>query len=332
MAIGIGRRQFISALGGTAVTWPLAVQAQQPQKTRRVGMLMNTAADSSASQARLALFVQGLREAGWVDGRNIQVEARWAAGDTERFHKYAAELVALASDVLLASTTPAVTALQQATRSVPIVFVGVIDPVGSGLVASLARPGGNATGFVVFEYALAAKWLELLKEISPGVTRAAVLRDPAIAAGIGQFAAIQAVGLSGIELSVIDLRDAKEIEQALAAFARDPNGGLIVTASELGANHPDVIAALAARYNLPAVYPFDYFVRPGGLISYGPDLVDEFRRAVGYVDRILKGEKPGDLPVQAPTKYELVVNLKTAKTLGLTVPQSILARADEVIE
>jgi ABC-type uncharacterized transport system substrate-binding protein len=325
------RREFIRLSASAAAAWPFEAAAQQV-RMRRVGVLMNTAADSSESQSRLALFVQGLREAGWAEGRNIAIDTRWSAGEPERFRKYAGELVALAPDVLLASTTPAVTPLQQATRTIPIVFVGVIDPVGSGMVASLARPGGNATGFVVFEYSLAAKWLELLKEIAPGVTRAAVLRDPSLAAGIGQFAAIQAAGSSGVELSAVDLRDLSEIDHALAAFARGSNGGLIVTASAFGANHPDEIAALAARYKLPAVYPFNYFVRGGGLISYGPDLSDEFPRAAGYVDRILKGEKVADLPVQAPTKYLRMVNLKVAKALGITVPPSLLASADEVIE
>jgi putative tryptophan/tyrosine transport system substrate-binding protein len=332
MAIGIGRRQFISVLGGATVAWPLTARAQQDGRTRRVGVLMNLAADDPAGRERFATLVHGLREAGWVDGRNIQIDPRWTAGDPERFRKYAAELVALAPDVILAATTPAVTALQQASRTVPIVFVGVVDPVGSGMVASLPRPGGNATGFVIFEYALATKWLELLKEIAPEVKRAAVLRDPTLAAGIGQFAAIQAAGSSGIELSAIDLRDANEIERAIAAFAGGANGGLIVTASEFGANHPDVIAEFAARYKLPAVYPFDYFVRAGGLASYGPDQVEQYRRSVGYVDRILKGEKPADLPVQAPTKYDLLINLKTASALGITVPQSLLTRADAVIE
>jgi putative tryptophan/tyrosine transport system substrate-binding protein len=328
------RRQFITLLGGVAAAAlrPRTARAQQDGRTRRVGVLMNLAADDPAGQERFAAVVLGLREAGWVDGRNIQIDARWTAGDPERFRTYAAELVALAPDVILAVTTPAVTALRQASRTVPIVFVGVVDPVGSGMVASLPRPGGNATGFVIFEYALATKWLELLKEIAPGVKRAAVLRDPTLAAGIGQFAAIQAAGSAGIELSAIDLRDAIEIEHAVAAFAGSANGGLIVTASEFGANHPDLIAAIAARYKLPAVYPFDYFVRAGGLISYGPGQVEQFRRAVGYVDRILKGAKPTDLPVQAPTKYDLLINLKTASALGITVPQSLLARADAVIE
>lgn len=332
MAIKIARRKFIAALCGAAMPWPLVGARAQQGGMRRVGVLMNTAEDSSETQARLALFVQGLREAGWMEGHNLHIDTRWAAGEPDRFHEYATELVALAPDVVLASTTPAVTPLLQASRTVPIVFVGVIDPVGSGMVASLSRPGGNATGFVIFEYALAAKWLELLKEIAPEVTRAAVLRDPAIAAGIGQFAAIQATASTGVELSAIDLRDADEIEHALASFARGASGGLIVTASKFGANHPDILAALAARYKLPAVYPFDYFVMPGGLMSYGPNLRDEFRNAAGYVDRILKGEKPADLPVQAPTKYELAINLKAAKALGLDVPATLLTTADEVIE
>jgi putative ABC transport system substrate-binding protein len=328
------RREVIVLLGGVAAAAlrPRAARAQPDGRTRHVGVLMNLAADDPAGRERFAAIVLGLREAGWVDGRNIQIDARWTAGDPERFRTYAAELVALAPDVILAATTPAVTALRQASRTVPIVFVGVVDPVGSGMVASLPRPGGNATGFVIFEYALATKWLELLKEIAPGVKRAAVLRDPTLAAGIGQFAAIQAAGSTGIELSAIDLRDANEIEHAVAAFAGSANGGLIVTASEFGANHPDVIAAIAARYKLPAVYPFDYFVRAGGLISYGPGQVEQFHRATGYIDRILKGAKPADLPVQAPTKYDLLINLKTASALGITVPQSLFARADAVIE
>ena len=257
---------------------------------------------------------------------------RWGAGDRERYRKYAAELVGLAPDVVFAATSDAVVSVQRALPAVPIVFVGVIDPVGSGLVVSMARPSGNATGFTVFEYAIGAKWLELLKEVAPRVTRGAVLRDANVASGIGQFAAIQAVAPVGIELSTIGLRDANEVEQAIAAFARDPNGGLVVTASGFGANHPQLITTLASRHNLPAVYPFRYFVNAGGLICYGPDYLDQYRRAATYVDRILKGEKPADLPVQAPTKYELVINLKTAKALGLEGPPTLLARADEVIE
>jgi putative tryptophan/tyrosine transport system substrate-binding protein len=327
----VKRREFITFLGGVAAAWPLAARAQPGERVRRIGVLMNVA-DGPIGQARLAAFLQRLQAAGWVPGRNVRIDTRWAASDPGNYRKYAAELVALGPDAVLASTTPAVAALQQASRTVPVVFFSVIDPVGSGLVVSLARPGGNATGFVVFEYALAAKWLELLKEIAPGVTRATVLRDPTVAAGIGQFAAIQAVGPVGMELSAIDLRDANEIERAVAAFARGASGGLIVTASQFGANHPEVIAALAARHKLPAVYPFRYFVSAGGLMSYGPDVMDELYGAAGYVDRILKGENPANLPVQAPTKYELAINLKAAKALGLEIPPTLLARADEVIE
>jgi len=326
------RREFITLLGGAVLARPQAARAQHGERTRRIGVLMNLAADDPVGQTRLAAFLRALQETGWTNGHNVQIETRWAAGDTNRFRSYAAELVALRPDVILASATPAVIPLQEASRTLPIVFVAVIDPVGSGLVASLVRPGGNATGFVIFEYALAAKWLEFLKEIAPGTTRAAVLRDPTFAAGIGQFAAIQTVAPIGLELSAVDLRDAAEIEHAIATFARDPNGGLIVTASQFGANHPDMIAAIATRYKLPAVYPFRYFVNAGGLLSYGPDLLDEYHRAADYVDRILKGARPADLPVQAPTKYELVLNMKTAKALGIDVPPQLLARADEVVE
>jgi putative tryptophan/tyrosine transport system substrate-binding protein len=326
------RREFITLLGGAAATWPLAARAQQRERMRSVGVLLNLAADDPMGQARVAAFVQGLQAAGWSDGRNVRIDTRWAAADPGNYRKYAAELIALGPDVILAATTAAVVQLQQASRTVPIVFVGAIDPVGSGLITSMARPGGNVTGFVIFEYALAAKWLELLKEIAPGVKRAAVLRDATVASGIGQFAAIQAAGSVGMELSAIDLRNAGEIERAIADFAQRPNGGLIVTASQFGTNHPGPLAALAARHRLPAVYNDRLFVTAGGLISYGADYLDQCRRAAGHVDRILKGEKPADLPVQAPTKYELVINLKTAKALGLTVPDSLLARADEVIE
>jgi len=313
-----------------AAAWPLAARAQQAiADARRIGVLMNTAADSPNGQARFAAFLQGLQQFGWIPGRNVRLEVRWAAGDADLVRRYAAELVALAPDVILAYTSPIVVALQQATRTVPIVFAGVVDPVGAGFVDSMARPGGNTTGFISFEYAIGAKWLELLKEIAPNVTRAAVLRDSTLASGIGQFAAIQAVGPVGIELSVIGLHDASAIEHAVAAFAHGTNGGLVVTAAPFPTNHPDVIPALAARHKLPAVYPFRYY---GGLISYGPDTVSQFGPAASYVDRILKGEKPGDLPVQAPIKYELVINLKSAKALGLTVPDSLLARADELIE
>jgi putative ABC transport system substrate-binding protein len=327
----IRRREFITMLGGAAA-WPLATRAQQSDRVRRVGVLMNLAEKDLAGERSVMSFRQELQRLGWVDRGNVQIDVRWTGGEAELYRKYAAELLAQAPDVVLAATSPAVVPLQKATRAVPIVFTGAIDPVGSGLVASLARPGGNATGFVLFEYAIAAKWLELLKEIAPRVTRAAVLRDPTIAAGIGQFAAIQTVASIGMELSAIDLHDAAEIERAIAAFARGSNGGLIVTASPFGANHPDMIAALADKYKMPTVYPFRYFVSAGGLICYGPDPVDPYRRAAGYVDRILKGEKPADLPVQNPTKYELVINLKTARALGLDVPPTLLARADEVIE
>jgi putative ABC transport system substrate-binding protein len=327
------RRDFIKLLSGAAAAWPLAGRAQQPDRMRRVGVLMQVAERDPEAQAGLIAFMQGLKELGWTDDRNVRLDIRWGAGDRERYRRYARELVALSPDAILARTSSVVAALQEATRTVPIVFVGVIDPVGAGLVDSLARPGGNTTGFTAFEYAIGAKWLELLKEIAPSVTRAAVLRDPTIAAGIGQFAAIQAVGPNGIELSVINLHDADAIEPAVAAFARRlNNGGLVVTASSFGSNHPGAIAVLAARYKLPAVYPFRYYVSAGGLISYGPDSLSQFRPAAGYVDRILKGENPADLPVQAPTKYELVINLKTARALGLDVPPTLLARADDVIE
>jgi putative ABC transport system substrate-binding protein len=293
---------------------------------------MNFTSDDPVSQDRLAAFVQGLQELGWTVGRNLQVDYRWGAGNVERYRTFAAELVALTPDVLVTAGAPAVEALQRATRTVPIVFTNVTDPVGGGLVASLARPGGNTTGLTLSEYGLSGKWLELLKEIAPRVTRAAVLRDP-VAVGIGQFAAIQAVAPSlQMELSPVDVRDASEIERAVTAFADRPSGGLIATASAPTAIHRELIIALATRHKLPAVYPFRYYVTSGGLISYGPDTVDQYRLAARYVDRVLKGEKPADLPVQAPTKYELVINLKTAKALALEVPPTLLARADEVIE
>jgi putative ABC transport system substrate-binding protein len=326
------RRAFIMLLGGAAAL-PLAARTEQPERMPRVGVLSNLSQDDPEARARDAAFVQELRQFGWIDGRNVQIEYRWAAADSERFRTFATELVALAPDVILAYTSPAVAALQQATNSIPIVFVSVIDPVGAGVVETLARPGGNATGFTVFEYGISGKWLELLKEIAPWVTRVAIIRDPAIPAGIGQFAAIQAVAPSlGMEFSAIGVRDPAVIERAVAAFAQSPNGGLIVTASVLATAHRDSIIAVAARHRLPALYPFRYYVTGGGLMSYGPDQVDQFRRAAAYVSRILKGEKPADLPVQAPTKLELVINLKTAKALDLTVPPTLLARADEVIE
>src|SRR6266511_213834 len=326
------RREFITLLGGAAAAWPLAAYAQQPERVRRIGSLTGIA-DDSMTQARLATFLETLQQLGWTEGQNVQVDRRWGGGDADRIRKYAAELATLNPDVILATGAPATQQFLLATRTVPIVFVLVPDPVGSGFVESLSRPGGNATGFMQFEYGLSGKWLELLKEIAPGVTRAAVLRDPALPSGIGQFAVIQSVAPSvGVEVRPVSVRDAAEIERAIAAFARSPNSGMIVTSSALTVRHRELIIALAARHKLPAVYYRRYFVATGGLISYGYDTVDQYRRAAGYVDRILKGEKPADLPVQAPTKYELVINLKTAKALGLDVPATVLARADEVIE
>jgi len=327
------RRQFITLLGGAAAAWPLAARAQQGERVRRIGVLHNRAADDALGQARHGAFLQGLRQAGWTIGRNIQAEARWAGADDDRIRTYAAELVALAPDIILATGNDGAAPLLQATRSVPIVFVIVPNPVGAGFVDSLARPGGNATGFTSFEYGLSAKWLELLKEVAPRVTRAGVLRDPALASGPAYFAAVQSVAPSlGVDVSPVNVRDASEIEPAIAAVARSANSGLIVTGSALVAVHRHRIIALAARHKLPAVYAERSYANDGGLISYGPDFLDQYRRAAGYVDRILKGEKPAGLPVQAPTKYDLVLNLKTAKALGLTVPDSLLARADEVIE
>ena len=327
------RREFVTALAGAAA-WPLGARAQRGERMRRIGVLMASTADDPESQARIAAFAQALKQLGWTDGRNLRIDTRWATSNADDLRRHAAELAALAPDIILAAAgTATVAPLLQATRTVPIVFVLVIDPVGAGFVASLARPGGNATGFTMFEYGMSGKWLELLKEIAPGMTRAAVLRDPGVASGIGQFAAVQAVAPSlGVELSPVDARDAPEIERAVTAFARSSNGGLIVTASPVATSHRDLIITLAARLRLPAVYASRFFVTGGGLISYGPDLVDQFRRAADYVDRILKGEKPSDMPVQAPTKYELVINLKTAKALGLDLPPMLLARADEGIE
>jgi putative tryptophan/tyrosine transport system substrate-binding protein len=327
------RRDFITLLGGAAAAWPLPARAQQGKRMRRIGSLMGQAADDPVAQIRNAAFLQGLQELGWTVGRNTQIEYRWAAGDANRMRRYAAELVALAPDVILASGGFGMGPLQQATRTVPIVFVNVTDPVGAGFVDSLARPGGNATGFMNFEYGMGGKWLELLKQIAAGLTRAAILRDPTQGSGAMQFAAIQAVAPSlRVEVNPLNLGDAGAIERAVAAFARAPNGGLIVTAGAGALRHRDLIVELAARHKLPAVYYERFFVTAGGLISYGPNQVDQFRLAAGYVDRILKGEKPADLPVQAPTKLETVINLKTAKALGLTVPDTLLARADEVIE
>jgi ABC-type uncharacterized transport system substrate-binding protein len=326
------RRDFITLLGGAAA-WPLAARAQQSERMRRIGVLTSLTMSDATSKARFAAFQQRLGLLGWNDGRNMRIEYRWAAGDPDDLRKYAAELVARAPEVIVANGSAATAVLLQATRSVPIVFTDVPDPVGAGFVDSLARPGRNATGFMLFEYGMSGKWLELLKEIAPGLTRVAVLRDPTMTASVGQFAAIQAVAPSmGVEVSPLDVRDAPEIERGITAFARGSNDGLIVASSPSAARHRDLIIKLAGAHRLPAVYSFRYYVTDGGLISYGPDPIDPFRRAAEYVDRILNGEKSADLPVQAPTKYELVINLKTAKALGLDVPPSLLARADEVIE
>ena len=327
------RRAFITLLGGAAATWPLAARAQQPQQMRRIGVLMNVAADDPEAPARVGVLSQGLAELGWTIGRNVRIDYRWYAGNADAARKYAAELLALAPDVVVASGTLGVTAIQQGTRPVPIVFTLVADPVGAGIVNSLARPDGNATGFMLYEYSLSGKWLELLKQIAPRVTRAAVIREQANAAGIAQFSAIQALAPSlGVQVSPVNVRNVNEIESGIATFARTANGGLIVTGSATSTIYRDLILKLAAQYKLPAIYANRPAAVDGGLISYGPDRVDEYRRAASYVDRILKGEKPAELPVQAPTKYELVINLKTAKALGLNVPTSLLARADEVIE
>jgi putative ABC transport system substrate-binding protein len=329
----VKRREFITLIGGAAAAWPLAARAQQNGAIRRIGVLMNRTADDPEGQTRFAAFLQGLQEAGWAVGRNARIDIRWGGDDVERERKYAAELVALVPDIILAGGTVSVAAVQQASRSVPIVFATVADPVGAGFVDSLARPGGNATGFMVFEYSLSGKWLELLKEVAPGVKRAAVLRDTANPGGIAHFSAIQAVAPTlGVEVNPINVRDAGEIERSIAAFARSANGGLVVTTTASATVHHDLIIMLAAQHKLPAVYGNCVSVASGGLVSYGPDFVDQYRRAAGYVDRILKGAKPADLPVQAPTKYELVINLKTAKSLGIDVPPTLLARADEVIE
>ena len=329
----IKRRDFITLLGGAAAVWPLAARAQQRERMRRVGVLMNLTPDDVEGQARLAAFLQGLQQAGWAVGHNVRIDTRWGAGDPDRYRQYVAELLALAPDVILANSSAALASLLQATFTVPIVFTTVADPVGAGYVDSLARPGGNATGFLVWEYSIAAKWLELLKEIAPHVTRAMVFRQSAIAAGPGQFGVIQAAAPSlGVDLRVADVRDAGEIERAITTFAQGSNGGLIVTGSPGALSHRTLIVALAARHRLPAVYSARVFAVDGGLITYGPASVDQLRHAASYVDRILKGEKPSELPVQAPTKYELVINLKTAKALGLEMPPTLLARADEVIE
>jgi putative ABC transport system substrate-binding protein len=329
----VRRREFIALLGATAGSWPLATRAQQGERMRRIGILLPAAADDRLAQTWVGAFLQALALLGWSIGRNVGIDIRWAGANADEIRRHAAELVALAPDVILAQGNTAVGSLLRASRTVPIVFPVAGDPVGAGLVDSLARPGGNATGFMNFEFSLSVKWLELLKQIVPGVTRVAVLRDPALGSGTSQFAAIQAVAPSlRLEVNPVGVRDASEIERAVATFAHAPDGGLIVTGGGSQQLHRDLIVALAARHKLPAVYFERYFVTVGGLISYGPDLNDQFRRAAGYVDRILKGEKPADLPVQAPTKYELVVNLKTARALGLEIPTTVLARADEVIE
>jgi putative ABC transport system substrate-binding protein len=327
------RREFITLLSGSTVIRPIAAWAQQREQITRIGVLMSVGADDPEGQARVAAFRQGLQKLGWTEGQNVRIDVRWALGDAALERKLATELVTLAPDVILATASPTVAALQAATRTVPIVFAHSVDPVGAGFVDSLARPGGNVTGFVLFEYSMAAKWLELLKEIAPRVTRVAVLRDPAIAAGIGQFGAIQSVAPTfGVELTPVNVRDRGEIERAISAFARLSDGGLIVTAAPLATVHRDLIIMLAAKHKLCAVYNLRSFVTAGGLIYYGSDLYDLYRRAAGYVDRVLKGKKPSDLPVQAPTKFETVINMKTAKALGITIPTSLLTRADEVIE
>ena len=325
------RREFITLLGGAA-SWPLVARAQQPDRMRRIGVLMNTTANPEQG-ANLASFQQALQQLGWTAGRNVQVDIRWAGGDAREIRRHVGELVALAPDVILATGTAGMAPLLQATRTIPIVFNNVADPVGAGFVESLARPGGNATGFIQFEYSLSAKWLEKLKEIAPSLTRVAVLRDAAITSGIGQFAVIQSVASSlSVEVSAINVHDAGGIEADIADFAREANGGLILTSSALAVVHRESIIALAARHKLPAIFYRRFFVTTGGLISYGYDVDDQYKRAAGYVNRVLKGEKPAELPVQAQNKYELVINLKTAKALGLTVPDTLLARADEVIE
>ena len=323
------RREFITLVGSAAI-WPLTVRAQQAQRVRRIGVLMPFAKDNPEGQARIAAFLKELQRLGWTDGRNLQIEYRWDTGD---LRKSATELVALSPEVILGSATPAVAALQQSTRTVPIVFAQVADPISAGFVASLAKPGGNITGFTNFDYTMGAKWLELLKEIAPNVTRVGVIRDPTVTASIGQLAAINSVARSfGVEVNPLGGLDATDIERTVTEFAHGPNGGLIVSATPLSANNRGLIISLAAQHRLPAVYPFPFFVADGGLICYGPDLIEPHRQAAHYVDRILKGEKLSDLPVQAATKYELVINLNTAKGLGLTIPHSVLSRANEVIE
>ena len=327
------KRRELILLGGAAVAWPLAARGQSAEQMRRIGVLTGGAANDPVAQGFIAAFLEALQQLGWTDGRNVRIETRWAAGNVVDMRKYAAEFAALAPDVILAVGGSTVEPLLQVTRTVPIVFTIVVDPVGSGFVDSLSQPGGNVTGFMQFEYSLCGKWLELLKEIAPSTTRAAVLRDSADASGIGQFAIIQSVAPSvAVDVRPLNMGEATEIERAVAAVAHSANGGLIVLASALAVRHRDLIVTLAARHKLPAVYFERHFVDAGGLISYGAEFFDQFRRAAGYVDRILKGEKAAELPVQSPTKYELVINLKTAKALGLTIPPTIISRADEVIE
>jgi putative ABC transport system substrate-binding protein len=329
----VKRREFITLIGGAAVAWPLVARAQQGERMRRIGVLTPYATDDAEGQARLVAFVQGLQQSGWTVGQNIRIDYRWGDGNHDTLRKHATELVALAPEVILAVSSAATSPLLKATLSIPVVFAAVADPVGAGYVESLARPGRNATGFTPFEYSITGKWLELLKEIAPRVTRAAVLRDSTIAAGPGQFGAMQAVAPSlGVELRPVDVRDAAEIERSITAFAQGSNGGLIVMGSPAAGSHRNLIIRLAARHRLPAIYYARFFSAAGGLICYGPDFLDQFPGAAGYVDRILRGEKPADLPVQAPTKYVLAINLKTAKALGIEVPPTLLARADEVIE
>ena len=328
----MNRREVIALAGGAVAAWPFAALAQQPERMRRIGVLTSLVATEQV-QSRIDSFLQELQRLGWIVGRNLRIDRRSAGGSVDELRKFAAEIAALSPDVILAVTSPVVAELRKATGNVPIVFVQVVDPIGAGFVDSLARPGGNATGFMLSEYALGGKWLELLKQVAPSTTRVAVIRDPAIAAGTGQFGAIQAVAPSfGVELTAINVQDAAEIERSIGAFASGSNDGLIVTASPLAVAHRKLIVDLAASYRLPAVYFARLFVADSGLMSYGVDVTDQYRGAASYVDRILRGEKPGNLPVQAPSKFELVVNLKTTKALGLTIPPALLARADEVIE
>ena len=327
------RRDFIRLLGSVGAAWPLVARAQQPERIRRIGVLSSLAVDDPEGQARIAAFVRELQQLGWDEGRNVRIEYRWGAGDAERIRRDAAELVAFEPDVILAAGGQVMVPLREAARTVPIVFTQTADPVGAGFVDSLARPGGNTTGFTISDYGMSGKWLEVLKQVAPRLARAGVLRDATIPAGTGQWGAIQAVAPSlGVDLSPIDVRDAREIERAISEFVHGSDRGLIVTTAALAIRHRELIIALANRHRLPAIYPFRFYATDGGLISYGPDSIDPHRRAASYVDRILKGEKPAELPVQAPTKYELVINLRTAKALGLTIPPSLLTRADEVIE